>query len=119
MLGIAHRNIPSAARLSRRRRWRHARAARSPPPQAWQAASARVPHPDRERLQSSAGAREEPLDRRPDDCSDRYRVLFLPHVLEPEKRRIYVLPNPFSAKARDAYRVVGSGLKYRFPLDSA
>jgi hypothetical protein len=50
---------------------------------------------------------------------DRYRIIYIPHVLEPEGTRIYVLPNPLSARGRDVYRVVGSGLRYRFRLDPA
>jgi hypothetical protein len=47
----------------------------------------------------------------------RYRILYIPNVLDPSQRSIHVLPNPFSERARDFYNVVGSGLRYRFSLD--
>lgn len=49
---------------------------------------------------------------------ERYRILYIQNVLEPEHVRIHVLPNPFSARGRDVYRVVGSGLRYAFGLES-
>lgn len=50
--------------------------------------------------------------------SNRYRILWLPNVLDAERRRPLVLPNPFSDRGQDSYRLVGSGLRYRFVLDS-
>ena len=47
----------------------------------------------------------------------RYRILYIPHVLDPDMRAIYVLPNPFSDRAREFYRPSGAGLKYQFSLE--
>ncbi|MFD0402533.1 sacsin N-terminal ATP-binding-like domain-containing protein [Kitasatospora sp. NPDC127121] len=46
-------------------------------------------------------------------AANRYRILLVTSVLEPSERRIHDLPNPFSAKARDRFRIVGQGLRYR------
>jgi hypothetical protein len=43
---------------------------------------------------------------------DRYRVIFITRVLEPE-RELLLLPNPFGIW-RDRFRAVGQGLRYRF-----
>jgi hypothetical protein len=47
----------------------------------------------------------------------RYRILYIPNVLDPDVRAIYVLPNPFSDRAREFYRPTGAGLKYKFLLE--
>jgi hypothetical protein len=47
----------------------------------------------------------------------RYRILYIPNVLDPDMRAIYVLPNPFSDRAREFYRPSGAGLKYKFLLE--
>lgn len=47
---------------------------------------------------------------------DRYRILLVTSVLEPEARRVFVLPSPFSKKGAGRFRVVGRGLRYRFRL---
>ncbi|WP_188308973.1 protein NO VEIN domain-containing protein [Streptomyces sp. CBMA123] len=44
---------------------------------------------------------------------NRYRILLVTSVVDPSDRRIHDLPNPFSAKARDRFRIVGQGLRYR------
>ncbi len=44
---------------------------------------------------------------------NRYHILLVTSVLEPSDRRIHDLPNPFSAKTRDRFRIVGQGLRYR------
>lgn len=48
--------------------------------------------------------------------NDRYRVLIVTSVLEPENRQIFDLPSPFSTKGAGQYRVVGRGLRYRCKL---
>lgn len=45
---------------------------------------------------------------------DRYRLLLVSSVLDPSERQVHVLPNPFSAKGRGRFRVVGRGLRYQF-----
>ena len=45
---------------------------------------------------------------------DAYRIIYVQHVLDPEQTAILLLPNPFSQRGGEAYRVVGSGLRYRF-----
>jgi hypothetical protein len=35
-------------------------------------------------------------------------------VLDPENRRVFELPSPFSSKGRGRFRVVGRGLRYQF-----
>lgn len=47
---------------------------------------------------------------------DRYRILLVTSVLEPEARQVFVLPSPFSKKGAGRFRVVGRGLRYRFQL---
>ncbi len=49
----------------------------------------------------------------------RYRILYIPRVLDQELRSIYVLPNPISDRAREFYRPSGAGLKYKFLLEKA
>jgi hypothetical protein len=48
--------------------------------------------------------------------SERYRILFVPHVLDAERRTVHVLPNPFSDRGQESYRLMGSGLRYWFLL---
>lgn len=48
--------------------------------------------------------------------TNRYRILHIPNVLDPERRTVFVLPNPFGEAGRDLYRIVGSGLRYQFSL---
>lgn len=45
--------------------------------------------------------------------NSRYRILLITSVLEPDDRRIFELPNPFSTKTRGMYQVIGRGLRYR------
>lgn len=45
--------------------------------------------------------------------NERFRVLLVTSVLESDSRRIFVLPNPFSARGRGLFRVVGRGLRYQ------
>jgi hypothetical protein len=48
---------------------------------------------------------------------DNYRILFVRHALEPDRRCLLVLPNPVSARGRDLFRPMG-GLSYEFRLPS-
>ena len=52
------------------------------------------------------------------DCAggDRYRILLVTSVLEPEARQVFVLPSPFSRGGAGRFRVVGRGLRYRCHL---
>ena len=45
---------------------------------------------------------------------DAYRIIYVQHVLDPEQTFILLLPNPFSQRGAETYRVVGSGMRYRF-----
>lgn len=47
-----------------------------------------------------------------------YRVLFIRNALDRDTRSLHVLPNPFSDEGQEAFRFVGSGLKYQFRLAS-
>lgn len=47
---------------------------------------------------------------------DRYRILLVTSVLEPDARQVFVLPSPFSKKGVGRFRVVGRGLRYRCQL---
>jgi hypothetical protein len=38
-------------------------------------------------------------------------------VLDPDRRTLHPLPNPFGERGRDLYQLAGSGLRYRFRLD--
>jgi hypothetical protein len=49
--------------------------------------------------------------------TDRYRILYMPFALDPVRRAIYVLPNPFAERGRDLCHLEGSGLRYHFQLD--
>ena len=51
------------------------------------------------------------------DRSHRYRILYVPNALDPDLRRIHVLPNPFSQRGRDVFRLRGAGLRYRFKIN--
>ena len=48
--------------------------------------------------------------------SKRYRIIYITFTLEPARQALHVLPNPFHEEGRGLYRVVGSGLRYRFSL---
>ncbi|MEU6523903.1 hypothetical protein ABZ892_14030 [Streptomyces sp. NPDC046924] len=45
--------------------------------------------------------------------SNRYRVLLITSALVPEERRVFDLPNPFSAQGRDRFRMVSRGVRYQ------
>lgn len=47
---------------------------------------------------------------------DRYRILVITSVLEPDARQVIALPSPFSKKGAGRFRVVGRGLRYRCQL---
>jgi hypothetical protein len=48
---------------------------------------------------------------------ERYRILLVTSVLEPDARRVFVIPSPFSRKGAGRFRVVGRGLRYRCILN--
>ena len=50
--------------------------------------------------------------------TNRYRILYIPFALDPAQRTIHVLPNPFGERGRDLYQLEGSGLRYRFRLET-
>ncbi|MFF5766731.1 sacsin N-terminal ATP-binding-like domain-containing protein [Streptomyces tanashiensis] len=43
----------------------------------------------------------------------RYRILLITSALAPEDRRVFELPNPFSAQGRDRFKIVSRGLRYQ------
>lgn len=43
----------------------------------------------------------------------RYRILLITSALTPEDRRVFELPNPFSAQGRDRFKIVSRGLRYQ------
>lgn len=43
----------------------------------------------------------------------RYRILLITAALDPEHRQVFELSNPFSATARERFRIVGKGLRYQ------
>ncbi|WP_225631664.1 sacsin N-terminal ATP-binding-like domain-containing protein [Streptomyces solaniscabiei] len=45
--------------------------------------------------------------------SNRYRILLITSALVPEERRVFDLPNPFSAHGRDRFRMVSRGVRYQ------
>ncbi|GAA3376788.1 DUF3883 domain-containing protein [Streptomyces sannanensis] len=45
--------------------------------------------------------------------SNRYRILLITSALVPEERRVFDLPNPFSAQGRDRFRMVSRGVRYQ------
>jgi hypothetical protein len=52
--------------------------------------------------------------------ADWYRSPLITSALDPTNERLYELTNPFSAKGRGRFRVVGCGLRYECkPLDNA
>ncbi|MFI8182443.1 sacsin N-terminal ATP-binding-like domain-containing protein [Actinacidiphila glaucinigra] len=44
---------------------------------------------------------------------NRYRILLITSALDPEHRRVFELPNPFSKAGRERFRIVGRGLRYQ------
>ncbi|MFD7433344.1 sacsin N-terminal ATP-binding-like domain-containing protein [Streptomyces sp. NPDC059861] len=44
---------------------------------------------------------------------NRYRILLITSALVPEERRVFDLPNPFSAQGRDRFRMVSRGVRYQ------
>ena len=48
--------------------------------------------------------------------NDRYRIINVANALDPGKRVLRVLPNPFSNRGRGFYRLIGTGLRYQFKL---
>ena len=50
--------------------------------------------------------------------NERYRILFIPHVLDAARRTLYVLPNPLSDRGRVCYEAHGTGIRYYFRLNS-
>ena len=48
--------------------------------------------------------------------NDRYRIIYVANALDPGKRFIRVLPNPFSDKGRGFFRLAGTGLRYQFKI---
>lgn len=48
--------------------------------------------------------------------TNRYRILFICNVLDAERRRIFVLPNPFSKRGRGLFETTGTGIKFRFNM---
>jgi hypothetical protein len=49
---------------------------------------------------------------------DAYRIIYVRNVLEMDRTSILLLPNPFTRRGQEAYRIVGSGLHYRFATNS-
>lgn len=45
---------------------------------------------------------------------DAYRVVYIQFALDPQQAKPILLPNPFSLRGSDVYRVVGNGLRYKF-----
>ena len=56
------------------------------------------------------------LRRRGMPAASGYRIIYITFTLEPARQALHVLPNPFHEEGRGLYRVVGSGLRYRFSL---
>jgi hypothetical protein len=48
--------------------------------------------------------------------NNRYRIIYVANALDPERRFIRVLPNPFSEKGRGFFRLAGTGLRYQFKI---
>ncbi|MER5932601.1 DUF3883 domain-containing protein [Streptomyces sp. NPDC002054] len=44
---------------------------------------------------------------------NRYRILLITSALAPENRKVFELPNPFSAQGRDRFKIVSRGLRYQ------
>jgi hypothetical protein len=49
---------------------------------------------------------------------DAYRIIYVRNVLEMDRTSILLLPNPFTRRGQEAYRIAGSGLHYRFATNS-
>jgi hypothetical protein len=49
---------------------------------------------------------------------DRYRILFIRNVLDPDGRTVAVLPNPFGEAGRGLFEAIGAGLRFRFLLQN-
>lgn len=47
-----------------------------------------------------------------------YVIAFVTHVLDPERCRIHLLPNPLGPGGLQYYQVVGKGLRLHFALDA-
>lgn len=45
-----------------------------------------------------------------------YRILYLSHVLDSANRKIHMLPNPFSRRGHDLFRVLGQGMRFAFEV---
>lgn len=45
---------------------------------------------------------------------DEYRIILITNALDPDARRLQVLPNPFSREGAPCYRVMGRGIQYGF-----
>lgn len=68
--------------------------------------------PSAERMEFELGPSEVDAARRHARDS-RYRILLITSALVPEDRRVFELPNPFSAQGRDRFRIVSRGLRYQ------
>ncbi|MCQ8829484.1 protein NO VEIN domain-containing protein [Streptomyces malaysiensis] len=68
---------------------------------------------DTERMEFELGVSEERAAREY-ARGTRYRILLITSALDPERRQVLELPNPFAAAGRDRFRVVGRGLRYQF-----
>lgn len=74
---------------------------------------------DAERMEFELGVSEERAARAY-ARGTRYRILLITSALDPERRRVFELPNPFAAAGRDRFQVVGRGLRYQFcPVSEA
>lgn len=49
--------------------------------------------------------------------SNRYRILFVSRVLDASRRKVFVLPNPFSKRGRGTFQATGTGIRFRFTMD--
>lgn len=68
--------------------------------------------PAAERVEFELGPSEVDAARR-HARSNRYRILLITSALVPEERRVFDLPNPFSAQGRDRFRMVSRGVRYQ------
>jgi hypothetical protein len=68
--------------------------------------------PCAERVEFELGSSEVEAARR-HARGNRYRILLITSALVPEERRIFDLPNPFSAQGRDRFRMVSRGVRYQ------
>ena len=46
----------------------------------------------------------------------KYRILWIPHVMSSDRRRVLPLPNPFSRRGAERFRVLGAGMRFGFRL---